>query len=338
MRIRIDLANSPHVPLFNALQKELVALGHEVEITARDFAETVALANAAELSAEVIGRHGGAGLYAKGANLTKRAWDLRQWARARHFDLAISHNSYSQIVASRALRLKTVTMMDYEHQPANHLAFRLSHTIIVPACFPAQELRRYGASIVKVRRYHGIKEDVYLSDYYQPRPDFTANLRRLDITSEDLLVVMRPPARTALYHRFENALFDDALTHVLNAGAKVILLPRDSYQRDLYTYCAGKNLIIPETPLPGPDLIASSDLVISAGGTINREAAALGIPAASVFLGKWPAVDQMLVEEGRLMRVSSREDLNSLALTKKTDTVNCRDSNTRDEVVKLILK
>src|SRR4029078_8632448 len=100
---------------------------------------------------------------------------LRKWARGRRFDLAVSHNSYSQIIAARALRIKTVTLMDYEHQPANHLAFRFASRIIVPASFPAQSLRRYGARVGKVRRYHGTKEDVYLAEF-QTESTFGARL------------------------------------------------------------------------------------------------------------------------------------------------------------------
>ena len=136
MRLWIDLANSPHVPFFNALRTEFLRLGHEIEITAREFSETVGLAKQAGLSAEVIGGFGGGKVAGKAGNLAQRAFELARWARPRRFDLAVSHNSYSQILAARALGITTITLMDYEYQPANHLAFRLSNKIIVPACFP----------------------------------------------------------------------------------------------------------------------------------------------------------------------------------------------------------
>src|SRR5678816_4018281 len=121
MRLWIDLANSPHVPFFKALMKRFVAQGHEIEITAREFAETIPLAQAAGFAPVVVGAHAGRPLSAKAGSIASRAWALAAWARKRRFDLAISHNSYSQILAARILGLKTVTMMDYEHQPANHL-------------------------------------------------------------------------------------------------------------------------------------------------------------------------------------------------------------------------
>ena len=338
MRIWIDLANSPHVPFFNAIRKELLKLGHDVEFTARDFAETVPLAEQSQLNAVTIGGYGGGRVAGKAGNLAGRAWQLSHWARSKDFSLALSHNSYSQILAARVLRTTVVTLMDYEHQPANHLAFRLSQKIIVPDCFPPEQLKTYGASIGKVRRYHGTKEDVYLADF-EPDKRFASVLSALGVASNDVLVLMRPPAHNALYHRFENSLFDEALETILkSAKAKVILLPRDETQRSNYQTRAEPNLIVPKTPLPGADLIAASDLVISAGGTINREAAALGVPAVSIYAGQWAAVDQMLVEEGRLKRISSKENLESLDVRKKQSVVSRRATGVRSEVVKLILE
>lgn len=335
MRLWIDLANSPHVPFFKALVKRFVAEGHEVEMTAREFAETIPLARAAGFTPELVGVHAGRDVTKKAGSLVSRAWALAGWARKRKFDLAISHNSYSQILAARLRGLKTITLMDYEHQPANHLAFRFASRIIVPASFPAERLRAYGARVGKVRRYHGTKEDVYLADF-QPDPSFGAQLCELGVNADNTLVLMRPPAHDALYHRFQNTLFDEALAMLLaNESVRVILLPRNEAQRDAYT---GKStLIVPATPLDGANLIAASDLVISAGGTINREAAALGVPAVSLYAGRWAAVDEELVKEGRLRRIASVEELRSLCVEKKTQAMPRRSFEVIDEVVRLIL-
>jgi predicted glycosyltransferase len=336
MRLWIDLANSPHVPFFRALIDRFIAGGHEVEITARDFAETVPLAHAAGFEPHVVGAHAGRDVSKKAGNLVTRAWNLAAWARTRRFDLAISHNSYSQILAARAMRISCVTLMDYEHQPANHLAFRLASRIIVPVSFPAARLRRYGAGVGKVRRYHGTKEDVYLADF-QPDPSFVAELCELGVNPDNVLVLMRPAAHDALYHRFQNTLFDDALAFLLkNENVRVILLPRNESQRGEYS--ARERVIVPATPLHGPNLIAASDLVISAGGTINREAAALGVPAVSIYAGKWAAVDEQLVNEGRLRRISSNTDLHRLSVEKKRSTNPRRSSAVIDEVLGFIFE
>ncbi len=319
MRIWIDLANSPHVPFFRALVKEFQERGHEIEVTARDFAETVELARAAGFTPEVISGHGGRDLSRKAGNLLRRAWALRSWANTRAFTLAVSHNSYSQILAARALSLKSVTLMDYEHQPANHLAFRFAGRIIVPRAFPEAALTRYGARGAKVKRYNGTKEDVYLADF-KPDPSFEGELRNLGIRREDVLVVVRPPALEALYHRFDNELFDELLERLsAHSMVKVILLPRNDSQRANYAERADARLILPEHSLNGPNLIASSDLVISAGGTMNREAAALGVPAATIYAGEWAAVDEELVRGGRLTRIVTHEDLVNLPIEKKAE-------------------
>ena len=336
MRLWIDLANSPHVPFFKALAKRFTDRGHEIEITAREFAETVPLAQAAGFTAHVVGAHAGRAVSAKAGGLVSRAWALARWARGRGFDLAISHNSYSQILAGRGAGIRAVTLMDYEYQPANHLAFRLASRIIVPESFPGERLRAYGASAGKVRRYHGTKEDVYLADF-QPDPLFGAQLCTLGIKPDNTLVLMRPPAHDALYHRFQNTLFDDALAKLLaSENVQVILLPRNEAQRTMYS--AMKGLILPATPLDGANLIAASDLVISAGGTINREAAALGVPAASIYAGRWAAIDEELMKEGRLKRISNAVDLYDLAIKKKQTTKPRRSTEVIEEIVRLIFE
>ncbi|HEX5964967.1 MAG TPA: DUF354 domain-containing protein, partial [Pyrinomonadaceae bacterium] len=242
----------------------------------------------------------------------------------------------SQILAARALRLKTVTLMDYEHQPASHLAFRLASRIIVPATFPATDLKRLGAGVGKIRRYHGTKEDVYLANF-QPDPAFTARLCELGVNPDNVLVLMRPPAVDALYHRFQNTLFDEALERLsADENVRIVLLPRNESQRAEYSGRA--RVIVPRQPLSGPDLVAASDLVISAGGTINREAAALGVPAASIYAGKWAAVDEQLVSEGRLHRISNNTDLEGLVVKKKGTASPRRSHAVINEIVNFIFE
>jgi len=338
-RIWIDLANSPHAPFFSALTEEFLRRGHEVETTARDFAQTVELAEMAGLAPVVIGGHGGRELSGKAGNLIGRAAHLARWAWRRGFKLAVSHNSYAQIVAARALGLKTVTLMDYEHQPANHLAFRLASRVIVPRAFPASALRRYGARPRKVRTFSGIKEDVYLAEFHTEACFRETLQREFNISPGDVLIVVRPPARDALYHRFENELFDELLERLRAlSGVRVMLLARSSPQRAMYEarFKEG-NVVIPHRALDGANLIAAADLVISAGGTMNREAAALGTPAVTIYAGKWAAVDEELVREKRLQRIATRADLDTIRIEKKSSNAAHRALHVRAEVADLIL-
>jgi predicted glycosyltransferase len=337
MRIWIDLANSPHVPLFRALREDFEARGNRVRVTAREFAQTVELARSAGLEPVVIGGFGGRALAGKAGNLIGRAASLARWARGQRFDLAVSHNSYAQVAAARALSIKSVTLMDYEHQPANHLAFRLAARVIVPRAFPEEALARYGAKRDKVRRYAGTKEDVYLADFV-PDPRFAENLRGLGVEASDVLVVVRPPARDALYHRFDNELFDELLRRLQEReDVKTILLPRTVEQRREFAARVCRNMILPGSALDGANLIAAADLIVSAGGTMNREAAALGVPTATIYMGRWAGIDEELVREGRLQRITTREDLDNLRIEKKKGLSPRRALNVRAEVANLIL-
>jgi uncharacterized protein len=338
MKLWIDLGNSPHVPFFVPLIAEFEQRGHTVELTARAFAQTVELSRAAGLEAAVIGSHGGRKLSGKAIKLLQRSFALARWALPQRFDLAISHNSHEQIVAARVLGVPIVTLMDYEHHPANHLSFRLASRVIVPNAFPAAALRRCGATQAKVRRYSGIKEDVYLADFC-PQPDFAAVLSRLGVDSEDILVVARAPASFALYHRFKNELFDQLIDNVsATSGVKIILLARTEEQRrELGKRHTAENILLPAETFDGANLIAAADLVVSAGGTMNREAAALGVPAVTTFEGRWAAVDEALVREGRLKRIMSREDFKFVPLEKKEQSNPRRACGVKNQVVQLIL-
>jgi uncharacterized protein len=338
MNIWIDLSNSPHIPFFRPLIEEFNSRGHKIEITARSFAQTVELAQAANLNPTVIGGHGGKRIINKAKNLFERSISLMKWARGRKFDLAVSHNSHEHMMAGRTLGIKSITLMDYEHHPANHFSFRLASKVIVPSSFPSAALHRFGANAKKVRRYHGTKEDVYLADF-KPDPDFTKNLQMLGIRQDNVLVVVRTPAQEALYHRFDNELFGILLDRLsVREDVKVLMLARTEKQKtELAARYVSKNIIWPQTALDGANLIAASDLVVSAGGTMNREAAALGVPTVTIFAGRWAAIDEHLVKEGRLKRITDRNGVESLDFRKKEMAVARRAMHVRQEVTDLIL-
>jgi uncharacterized protein len=293
MRVWVDLANSPHVPLFQPVVAAARARGLEVLLTARDHAQTLPLAEAVWPEVVAVGGASPAGRAAKGRAVVARAAALRRFARQAGVDVALSHGSYAQVVAARAARVPAVTMMDYEHQPANHVSFRLARRVIVPAAFPEAAVRRFGARR-KVVRYAGYKEELYLPG---TEPDATM-LTGLGLDPDGVTVVMRPPPEGALYHRGGNARFDDVLAHVLERGAQVVLLPRGRAQAERYRRT---RVLIPARPLDGRVLLASADLTVGAGGTMTRESALLGTPTYTVFLAALGAVDADLIREGRIV-------------------------------------
>lgn len=322
MRIWLDLANSPHVHILKPIATELEHRGHEIVVTLRDFAQTVELAERLDLSGPIVGRHGGATRWRKGVALASRTLELQRFAHRHNIDVAFSHNSYAQAVAARTCGIRTITMMDYEGQPANHIAFRAANVVIVPESFPSDALTRFGAKDRKIRRFPGFKEQLYLSSF-QPTPIDDELQQACGSTlgqtwQERPLVVIRPPATMALYHQFENPLFPEILRWLGKQDVQVIALPRTRDQiAELEEHLP--QVAIPKFAIDGPSLVARADLVISGGGTMNREAAVLGTPAYTIFAGDLPAVDLELIALGRLIALHSIDDLPSDSISFKPE-------------------
>jgi predicted glycosyltransferase len=308
MRVWIDLTNSPHVLVLRPVIERLRARGAEVEVTARDFAQTVALCELHEIDATVIGHHRGGRLAAKARGLVDRSLALRSWARGRNFDLAIGHGSNDINVAARMLGISAATMFDYEWATVQHnVNCRLAQAVVVPDAIPPERLDRYGARGT-LRRYPGLKEEYYLADF-EPDP---AVLDQLGISAESPLAVVRTPPEVSLYHRFENSAFSEVLIRLRDQG-QVVVLPRTDEQR--IELAAAGGFVIPETAVDGPSLVALADLVVSAGGTMNREAVALGTPVLTTFEGRVGAVDEQLIADRRMGRL---DDPASVLLTRRT--------------------
>src|SRR5204863_9901086 len=215
--------------LFAPVVRALESAGHEVRVTVRDHAQTVALAHERWPAAEVVdGRRPAWRRAATAAELATRAAALARWARRTRPAVALSHNSYAQIVAARAVGVPAVTAMDYEHQPANHVAFRLARRILLPAVLPATTVERQGAASAKVQRYDGLKEELYLGDF-APDP---AILERLGVERRRVLVVARSGATRAAYHGYEDRLFMAALARLARRDdATVVVLARHPEHR-----------------------------------------------------------------------------------------------------------
>ena len=310
----IDLANSPHVLFFEPVIAELQRREVEVRVTARDFAQTAPLSRRLPVPVEVLGVHGGAHLAGKGRALAGRVARLRRWGRAAQPSVAVSHNSYAQTAAARSLGIPVMTAMDYEFQPANHLAFRCADLVAVPDVYPLDALRRQGAKPRSTWRYPGLKEEITLAGF-EPRP---AYLESLGIDTSTSVVVVRPPADMALYHRFENPLFARLLQLLADdESLTVLLLPRTLEQAGRLAAAGFGELLWRGEVLDGPNAIAAADAVLSAGGSMNREAALLGTPAFSVYAGRLGGVDRTLVADGRLRLLRSAADVAGLEIAKK---------------------
>jgi uncharacterized protein len=300
VRVWVDLTNSPHVLVLRPLIEIMRADGHEVEVTARDFAQTLELCDRFGIEHTAVGRHRGGRLTSKALGLASRSLALARWARGRRFDVAMGHGSNDVTVAAALLRVPSATAFDYEWATVQHqVNCRLAKSVVVPDAIPAERIERYGAR-GKIHAYEGLKEEYYLADF---EPD-TAVLEELRLDRERPLVVVRPPPEVSLYHRFENPLFRGVLERLVAGDAQTVVLPRTPQQR-----AELRGVIVPDHAIDAQSLVAYADLVISAGGTMNREAVALGTPVFTTFEGRLGAVDEALLREGRLRKLEAPDQI-----------------------------
>jgi predicted glycosyltransferase len=311
----IDLENSPHVPFFLPIIKELEARGCKVVVTARDCFQVCELAELAGLKYRTIGHHYGKNPIAKLTGLGIRVLQLASPILKERPEICVSHGSRSSIILSALLGIPSINIVDYEfadQRLTSLFGSRQKKWILTPAIVPSESFQKSGTLPDHILHYPGIKEDVYVPFF---RPD-SAWTRTLGVAPEDTIVTLRPPATEAHYHNPES---EELLTEVFNRlerqpEIKTILLPRTPKQEaeirkakpDLF---ASGRIIVPKFALNGLDLIWRSDVVISGGGTMNREAAALGVPVYSFFRGTLGAIDKHLSDTGKLVLLQSKRDV-----------------------------
>lgn len=302
MRVWIDITNSPHVLVFRPLIRILRERGHDVDVTAREYAQTLELLALHGIEPTVIGHHGGAATFGKARAMADRLQALHRFARGRSYDVALAHGSHDLTLTARRLRIPSATTFDYEFAWLQHqLGCRAATRVVVPEAIPPERLGRFGVGPAKLRRYPGLKEDYYLADL---EPD-AAVLDGLGVDRARVLVVMRPPPDVSLYHRQANPLFPQTLrTLGARDDAQVVVLPRIDAQRDFVRSLDLPAVIVPEHAVDAQSLVALADLVVSAGGTMNREAVSLGVPVYTVFGGRLGAVDERLIRQGKLQALT----------------------------------
>jgi hypothetical protein len=298
---------SAHVLVFRPLIDLLQTRGDQVDVTTRDYGQTLELLDLHGIDATVIGKHAGRSRLAKARALTSRLGALRRWAKPRRFDLALAHGSHELTITARRLGVPSATTFDYEWAWLQHqLGCRAATRVVVPQAIPPERLERYGAKPPKLLRYDGLKEEYYLADF---EPDRT-ELDKLGVDAERIVVVLRPPPDVSLYHRHANPLFPRVLDRLgRDEGVHAVVIPRTDEQRRTIAELDLPSLIVPEHAVDAQSVIAMADLVVSAGGTMNREAVALGVPVYTTFGGKLGGVDEQLIQEGRLVPLTDPSDL-----------------------------
>jgi hypothetical protein len=332
VKVWIDFTASAHPLVFRPLVERLQAQGHEVEITAREYAQTLQLIESHGMSATVIGHHGGRSSLGKATQMRTRLKALRAWARERRFDLALAHGSHELTMTARRLGVPSSTTFDYEWAWLQHqLGCRAATRVVVPESIPAERLARYGATPPKLQQYPGLKEEYYLADF-DPDPSVLTDWA---IDAERVLVVLRPPPDVSLYHRHSNPLFPQTLEHVgTREDVHAFVIPRTDEQRDYVRSLALPSVIVPDGAVDAQSLIAFADLVVSAGGTMNREAAALRVPVYTTYGGRLGGVDEQLIREDRLRPLT---DPRALELRKREQSSADRVRRDPQEMLNLLL-
>lgn len=339
-KIWIDLDNTPHVPFFSPIIRELEASGCPIVLTARRAFQVCDLADKFGLAYQKIGRHHGKHKLVKGAGLVLRALECVPFLLQEKPALAVSHGSRAQAIACSLLNIPFIVITDYEYAksiPGVHPTWVFTPEVISP-----KMIDQFGSD-TKVHRYPGIKEDVYV-------PEFSPNrhiLADLGLDESKIVVTIRPPATEAHYFVPESeGLFESCIDYIGNMGNSIVmvLLPRNKKQEAFIRnkwpgFCESGRIVIPGKAIDGLSLMWFSDLVISGGGTMNREAAALGVPVYSIFRGEIGAVDRYLSEHGKLVLLEMAEDLQKNGALRKRDKVRGRinrDNETLNSIVQKI--
>lgn len=331
--IWIDLDNSPHVPFFHPIITGLKSEGMAVCITARDAYQVHELVALHKINCKSVGRHYGKNKLMKGIGLVIRSMQLLGYAMTLKPRVAVSHGSRAQIMVARILGIPSILIADYEH--VFHIA--KPDFLVTPDIIPNDDKRNRASQLIT---YPGLKEHVYVGQF-RPDPSFPT---QYNLLAEEIIITLRPPACEAHYHNTEgDVLFDAVLKKLIQYDrVRLFILPRNSKQKKeiqekwQHEINTGK-IIIPHSALSGLDLIWYSDLVIGGGGTMNREAAALGVPVISIFKGQLGAVDRHLEQEGKLKLLHDIHDIDRVIIPQKREHLHAKLNDNDNVTLKTLL-
>lgn len=331
MLIWVDCTAAAHPLVLRPVIERLEARGHEVMVTAREYGQTLGILDRLGLPYTAVGSHGGASALGKGRALAGRSTRLAQLVWQRRPQLALAHGSVDLAVISSLFRIPSAQMQDYEFAGwQRQIAFRAASKVLMPDSIPLERLKRIGAKERKLVRYPGLKEEYYLADF---TPD-AGVLDELGLDREKVLVVLRPPPETSEYHA-RNDVYGESIRHLAeDESVQAVVIPRTERQGQEVREMHAANLIVPERAIDAQSLIAFADLVVSAGGTMNREAVALGTPVFTTFAGRMGGVDEALIADGRLRVL---DDPAELALHKRETPVGVLEQRDPELLVEGVL-
>jgi predicted glycosyltransferase len=331
MLVWVDCTAAAHPLVLQPLIERLEGRGHEVLVTAREYGQTLGILDRLDIPYSAVGGHGGASRLGKATALAGRSSRLARVVWRRRPRLALAHGSVDLALVCAAYRIPSVQMQDYEFAGVQRqVAFRLARRVLVPDAIPLERLEKVGAKERKLVRYPGLKEEYYLAGF-EPDP---AVLEQLGLDREKVLVVVRPPPETSEYHA-RNDLYSETIRRLAGeAQAQAVVIPRTRRQGEEVRAIGAENLVVPERAVDAQSLIALADLVVSAGGTMNREAVALGTPVFTTFAGRMGGVDEALIAAGRLQVL---DDPAALPLVKRGSPPGVRNPRDPEPLVEAVL-
>lgn len=332
-KIWIDIDNSPHVQIFENIIKEL-SKDYKVFVTTKDYNQTLGLLKLKGIRYTLFGKHPGSNIAKKVLCNIFRAIRLACWTIGKRIDLSVCHGSRSMILASKLCGIRSIVMFDYEYSE-KFLKTIFGNYLLVPSYLGKDFLVDMDYPEYKLHEYPGLKENIYLP-FYKKDPSI---MQRLKLNKEKIIVLLRPPSEVSHYNsNVSYNLFEDLFERLSsNNDLQIIFIPRYDCQKEKYKKFVDRdNVIIPKQVEEGLNLIYYSDLVISGGGTMNREAAAMKIPVYSIFQGKKPRIDETLAKEGKFTFISEKEDIDKIVYNKKESVDINIDKKTFDFVVNFI--
>ena len=333
MKIWIDIVNSPHVRFFNGIIKKLKSDGHEVLVTARDFSNIHDLLDIFGIEYVSIGDHG-VTLEEKLLSSTSRAYKLSKFIAKENIDIAISKHSIEMPRVAFGLAIPNIFVLDNEHATAaNKLTLPLTNKLIIPEIFDVWTTIQCGMNPNNIVRYNGTCEVTHLEDF-----EYNENiLDDLNIKlTKDKIILMRPEPSLASY--LDADCTKSVLTPIVNELkdiADILIIPRFKTQGEIFEDI--DNVHIVKTPVDTFSLMKKADLIIGAGGTMNREAALLGTPVISCYPGKQLSVDTYYIEKGLMKRSTNLNEIIELSKELLTNHENNRIELKTDNLIDLIV-
>lgn len=344
-KVWIDVTNSPHAILFNPVILELKENNIDVLVTAREYAQTTDLLKEFDIEHALIGDHKGKSKIKKIGGMFDRTWKLYWFIRKENVDASLSMSSFTAMISSAMLDIPHMTLYDYEYTIGHHISYRFSDIVLTPRGVDEKLIKKYGSTPDNTVYYDGLKEQIYInhyvSDFVKLKRNTEAIKKELKVPLNRIVILFRPEATMAHYQSNVNDLSMDLIKFLNKHEQKpiIIVLPRTNDQKNEYENLKLKNVIVPSKTYNGIELISLSDLIIGAGGTINREAAALNIPVYSIFQGgKLATIDKKLIEREEMVYIQSKRDFEKIIIEKNNIITKTNFDNSMGFYIKNVQK